>query len=36
MLGEVMAVVGVFNRTNKLFDAYQVPADERIKKAVRG
>jgi AhpD family alkylhydroperoxidase len=36
MLGEVMAVVGVFNRTNKLSDAYQVPVDERIRKAVRG
>ena len=35
MLGELMAVVGVFNRTNALSDAYQVPVDERIRKAVR-
>lgn len=36
MLGELMAVVGVFNRTNKLSDGYQVPVDERIRGAVRG
>jgi AhpD family alkylhydroperoxidase len=30
MLGELMAVVGTFNRTNKLADAYQVAVDEQL------
>ena len=33
MLGEVMAVVGVFNRTNRLADGYQVEVDPVILKA---
>jgi AhpD family alkylhydroperoxidase len=28
MLGELMAVVGIFNQTNRLADGYQVPVDE--------
>jgi AhpD family alkylhydroperoxidase len=36
VLGEVMAVVGVFNRTNTLSDAYQIEVDEPIRKAARG
>lgn len=36
MLGELMAVVGVFNRTNTLADAYQVEVDEAIRAAARG
>ena len=32
----LMAVVGVFNRTNTLADAYQVEVDEGIRKAARG
>ncbi len=36
MLGEVMAVTGVFNRTNKLADGYQVEVDEPIMKASVG
>ena len=30
MLGELMAVVGTFNRTNRLADGYQVPVDEQL------
>jgi len=30
MLGELMAVVGTFNRTNKLADGYQVTVDEQL------
>ena len=36
MLGELMAVVGVFNRTNVLADAYQVEVDDAIRAAARG
>jgi AhpD family alkylhydroperoxidase len=36
MLGELMAVVGVFNRTNALADAYQVEVDDAIRAAARG
>ncbi len=31
VLGELMAVVGVFNRTNALADAYQVEVDEALR-----
>jgi AhpD family alkylhydroperoxidase len=30
MLGELMAVVGTFNRTNRLADGYQVPVDAQL------
>jgi len=30
MLGELMAVVGTFNRTNRLADGYQVPVDPQL------
>ena len=30
MLGELMAVVGTFNQTNRLADGYQVEVDERL------
>jgi hypothetical protein len=36
MLGELLAVVGVFNRTNTLADAYQIEVDEPIRAAIRG
>jgi AhpD family alkylhydroperoxidase len=36
MLGELLAVVGVFNRTNSLADAYQVEVDDAIRAAVKG
>ena len=36
ILGELMAVVGVFNRTNALADAYQVEVDDVIRTAARG
>jgi AhpD family alkylhydroperoxidase len=36
MLGELMAVVGTFNRTNKLADGYQVPVDAQIMAATEG
>ena len=36
MLGELLAVVGVFNRTNSLADAYQVEVDEATRAAVKG
>ncbi len=35
MLGELMAVVGTFNRTNKLADGYQVEVDPTIHRAAR-
>jgi AhpD family alkylhydroperoxidase len=34
--GELMAVVGVFNQTNKLVEGYQVQVDERIRRFVQG
>src|SRR5687768_4030103 len=36
MLGELMAVVGTFNRTNKLADGYQVPVDPQLMAATEG
>lgn len=36
MLGELLAVVGVFNRTNALADGYQVEVDPPIARGVRG
>jgi AhpD family alkylhydroperoxidase len=36
MLGELMAVVGTFNRTNKLADGYQVAVDEQLMSAAEG
>ena len=36
VLGELMAVVGVFNRTNALADAYQIEVDDSIRAAARG
>ena len=36
MLGELMAVVGVFNRTNTLSDAYRIEVDDAIRAAARG
>lgn len=33
MLGELMAVVGVFNRTNKLADGYRVEVDPQLMRA---
>lgn len=33
--GELMAVVGAFNRTNALATAYRVPVDEKLKQAAR-
>jgi AhpD family alkylhydroperoxidase len=35
MLGEVMAVVGTFNRTNKLIDGYRVTIDPVLEQAAR-
>jgi AhpD family alkylhydroperoxidase len=32
MFGELMAVVGMANETNRLASGYQVPVDERLKK----
>jgi AhpD family alkylhydroperoxidase len=34
--GELMAVVGMFNQTNKLVEGYQVQVDERIRRFVQG
>ena len=34
--GELMAVVGMFNQTNKLVEGYQVQVDERIRTFVQG
>jgi AhpD family alkylhydroperoxidase len=36
MLGELLSVVGVFNRTNALADAYQVEVDASIRARVAG
>jgi AhpD family alkylhydroperoxidase len=36
MLGELMAVVGVFNQTNRLADGYQVDVDHQIMAASEG
>ena len=36
MLGELMAVVGAFNRTNKLADGYQVEVDPQLMAASVG
>ena len=36
MLGELMAVVGMANETNRLVNGYQVEIDERLKKAALG
>ena len=33
--GELMAVVGMFNQTNKLVEGYQVQVDERIRRFVQ-
>tara|TARA_B100000614_G_scaffold231654_1_gene225753 strand:+ start:780 stop:1160 length:381 start_codon:yes stop_codon:yes gene_type:complete len=32
MLGEVLAVVGMFNQTNKLAEGYQIPVDPQYKR----
>lgn len=34
--GELMAVVGMFNQTNKLVEGYQVQVDDRIRRFVQG
>jgi AhpD family alkylhydroperoxidase len=36
MLGELMAVVGTFNQTNRLADGYQVEVDPQIMRATEG
>jgi hypothetical protein len=36
MLGELLAMVGVFNRTKRAEDAYQVEVDDAIRATVRG
>ncbi len=36
MLGELMAVVGTFNQTNRLADGYQVPVDPQLMAASEG
>ena len=36
MLGELMAVVGAFNRTNKMVEGLQVEVDPPLRKAARG
>jgi hypothetical protein len=36
MLGELMAVVGTFNQTNRLADGYQVEVDDQLMAASRG
>lgn len=36
MLGELMAVVGTFNQTNRLADGYQVEVDEQLMRASEG
>ena len=36
MLGELMAVVGTFNRTNRLADGYQVDVDVQLMQATEG
>ena len=35
-LGELMAVVGTFNQTNRLADGYQVPVDPQLMSASEG
>ena len=36
MLGELMAVVGTFNQTNRLADGYQVEVDAQLMRATEG
>jgi hypothetical protein len=36
MLGELMAVVGTFNQTNRLADGYQVEVDVQLMRATEG
>ena len=36
MLGELMAVVGTFNQTNRLADGYQVEVDLQLMRATEG
>jgi hypothetical protein len=36
MLGELMAVVGTFNQTNRLADGYQVEVDAQLMRASEG
>jgi AhpD family alkylhydroperoxidase len=36
MLGELMAVVGMANETNRLATGFRVPVDERLAKAAQG
>lgn len=36
MLGELMAVAGMFNQTNKLAQGYQIETDEVYRQAARG
>ena len=36
MLGELLAVVGMANETNRLANGFRVPVDERLAKAARG
>jgi hypothetical protein len=36
MLGELMAVVGTFNQTNRLADGYQVEVDDQLMAASGG
>lgn len=36
MLGELMAVVGMANETNRLANGFRVPVDEKLAKAARG
>jgi len=36
MLGELMAVVGMANETNRLVNGFQVPVDEKLAKAAQG
>jgi AhpD family alkylhydroperoxidase len=36
MLGELMAVVGTFNQTNRLADGYQVEVDDQLMRASEG
>jgi len=36
MLGELMAVVGTFNQTNRLADGYQVEVDPQLMRATEG
>jgi hypothetical protein len=36
MMGELMAVVGTFNQTNRLADGYQVEVDDQLMAASEG